>query len=167
MTPESVSSTREPAEAFCPADFIWDEMKARDWSINELARRMGGDPVVNVCALELGWFARQKGLLIGPEMAAQLARAFGTSAELWLNMDAAWQKYAPKDELYERNRALQAEVAGLREQLAAAGVVTGEDAEIIQREIAHGTPDTPERIERIRSADEIYRRVGERSSTDQ
>jgi hypothetical protein len=35
----------------------------------------------------------------------------------------------------------------------------GKDAEKIQREIAEGTPDTPERIARIREADALYARL--------
>ena len=37
-------------------------------------------------------------------------------------------------------------------------VVTGKDAEIILDEMKNGTPNTPERIETIRRADEIFRR---------
>lgn len=38
-------------------------------------------------------------------------------------------------------------------------VIKGRDAERIQREIVQGTRNTPERIQQIREADAIYRRV--------
>lgn len=38
-------------------------------------------------------------------------------------------------------------------------VVRGEDARRILREMRYGTPDTPQRIETIRRADEIFRRA--------
>lgn len=37
------------------------------------------------------------------------------------------------------------------------GAVTGADADRIVNEMVNGTPDTPERVETIRRADEVYR----------
>lgn len=39
------------------------------------------------------------------------------------------------------------------------GVLRGADAEAVRHEILHGTPNTPERVERIQEADRIYSRV--------
>ena len=44
-------------------------------------------------------------------------------------------------------------------QITATPPVKGKAAEIIQREILLGTPDTTERRETIRRADEVYRKT--------
>jgi hypothetical protein len=42
--------------------------------------------------------------------------------------------------------------------------VTGETARVIQKELREGTPNTPERVETIRRADEVFRRSVGRSA---
>lgn len=79
-----------PATAFHPADYIEDEMRARGWSRDDLARRMGDDFATERLALDLYLETRDGGLRIGEDGAAQLARAFGTSAELWVRLERAW-----------------------------------------------------------------------------
>ena len=44
--------------------------------------------------------------------------------------------------------------------------VKGKAAENIQREILRGTPDTTERRETIRRADEVYRKASRRTHDD-
>jgi hypothetical protein len=48
--------------------------------------------------------------------------------------------------------------AGYAEALRRAGVITGESADVILREMREGTPDTPERRATMARADEMYRR---------
>lgn len=43
--------------------------------------------------------------------------------------------------------------------ITATPTIKGRAAEIIRREIEHGTPNTPERVQWIREADEVYRRA--------
>ena len=71
-------------------------------------------------------------------------------------------------ELVRQRDAAEQRVAELERQLARAGVVTGNDAEVIAKEIQDGTPDTPERIETMRRADEAFQRsgMGSRRSED-
>jgi hypothetical protein len=45
--------SRTPAEAFHPSEFITEEMEARGWDRDELARRMGGGFAVTRLALDL------------------------------------------------------------------------------------------------------------------
>ena len=45
--------------------------------------------------------------------------------------------------------------------------VKGKAAKIIQREILRGTPDTPERRETIRRADEVYCKASPRTNDNQ
>lgn len=74
--------------------FINDEMQERGWSIEELVSRMDGDPVTHL-TMELMIHAPTKGMTLGEKDASLLARAFGTSKELWLRLDAQWQKHTP------------------------------------------------------------------------
>ena len=79
----------EPAEVFPPIEFIEEELRARKWTLEKLATKMGGDFNTNLCALEF-LQCRDKGVRLGEEGADGLARAFGTSAEYWLNLEKAW-----------------------------------------------------------------------------
>ncbi len=77
-----------------PGEFIKDELDARDWDIPELARRMGGDATLNQATVELLIYAPTKEVTLGEETAAQLSRAFGLSAQFFLNLDKQWQANA-------------------------------------------------------------------------
>lgn len=73
---------RRPAETFSVAEFIRDELEARSWTVKDLAVAMHR-PEHRVAHLVDG---QER---ITPQTAAWLAAAFTTSAELWLNLDAA------------------------------------------------------------------------------
>jgi plasmid maintenance system antidote protein VapI len=75
--------TRQPAEAFPTGDFVAEEVHARGWSIHELAERARLD----VAAVDEILNAVRP---ITPREAFALRRAFGTSAEYWQNLDAAY-----------------------------------------------------------------------------
>lgn len=80
-----------PAEAFHPSEYIREEMDARDWGTGTMAARMGGDYHTNKLALEMYLRAGplDRNLRLGM-MAADVARAFGTSVEYWENLERAW-----------------------------------------------------------------------------
>jgi HTH-type transcriptional regulator/antitoxin HigA len=67
-----------------PGEVIKDELDARGWSQADLAEILGRPPRV-VSELVRG----KRG--ISPETAAELAQAFGTSAQLWMNLESAYQ----------------------------------------------------------------------------
>lgn len=73
-----------PDEVFSPGEFIRDELEERGWTQNDLANIMGR-PLRTVNEI----IAAKKG--ITPETAIGLADAFGTSAELWLNLESAYR----------------------------------------------------------------------------
>ena len=75
---------RIPAEVFPPGEFIQDELDARGWTQADLAEIMGRDSNL-VSALVTGKRS------VTPETARCLASAFGTSAELWMNLESAFQ----------------------------------------------------------------------------
>ncbi len=72
-------------------NYIADEMEARGWDRITLAVEMGGDEEEvqrNLCSLDILDQCRfEAGILLGESTAAKLATAFGTSAQLWLNLD--------------------------------------------------------------------------------
>lgn len=86
-----------PAEAFHPAEVVEDEMRARGWSRDELARRMCRivtpyDFGVMRLALDLYLEIRTPDAILG-DMAEDFARAFGIDADVWVRLDHAWRSH--------------------------------------------------------------------------
>ncbi len=71
-----------PAEVFPPGEFIRDELEARGWTQEEFADILGR-PLQTVNQIING---KKE---ITAETARAIAEAFGTSAELWLNLQSA------------------------------------------------------------------------------
>lgn len=88
---EAISTSAFPAEGFHPGGYVREEMDARDWGIPTMARHIGGDFEVTKLALELYLYngPPELGCRMG-ELAEGFAQAFGTSIELWRNLEAAW-----------------------------------------------------------------------------
>src|SRR5438876_9226998 len=74
------------AEAFPPADFIKEELEERGWSQADLAAIMGRAP--NVISEVLSGKRS-----ITNKTAEELGEAFGTGAQYWLNLQAAYEAY--------------------------------------------------------------------------
>lgn len=81
-------------ERFSVGEYLRDELEARGWSTWECARRMGGDFAVDVLTLDLHIAVigapTEEQCRLSPVTAEGLSRAFGTSAEMWLNLDRAF-----------------------------------------------------------------------------
>lgn len=77
-------NARVPAEVFAPGEFLKEELDAREWSQIELAEILGR-PARLVSEIISGKRA------ITPETAKGLAAAFGTSPELWMNLETSYQ----------------------------------------------------------------------------
>src|SRR4051794_21983099 len=75
-----------PAEVFSPGDYLRDELEARGWTQVEFAEIIGR-PVRLVNEIIAG----KRG--ITPATAKELAAALATSAQMWMNLDAAYQLY--------------------------------------------------------------------------
>jgi HTH-type transcriptional regulator/antitoxin HigA len=73
-----------PARVPLPGSIIREELDARGWTQKDLARIMGR-PEKTISQIVNGH--KQ----ITPETALELAAAFGTSAELWLNLEARYR----------------------------------------------------------------------------
>lgn len=96
-------------EAFAPGDYIREELEARGWSQLDLAEILGRPPqAVN----EIISGKRS----ITPDTAYALADALGTSAQLWMNLDSAYQlaRLSGRDHSVAR-RAKLYELAPLKE----------------------------------------------------
>jgi HTH-type transcriptional regulator / antitoxin HigA len=77
-------NNRTPAEVFPPGEFIRDELEARGWTQGDLAQVMGRpEPAINLIIND------KRG--ITAETATELAGAFGTTPEFWLNLDSAYK----------------------------------------------------------------------------
>jgi len=79
---------RTPAEAFPPGDFIREELAARGWTQEHLAAKMNRPPKT-VGRIINGHSIITRG------MALELAAAFGTTAQYWMNLEAAWKLSKP------------------------------------------------------------------------
>lgn len=77
-------STLVPAEAFPPGELLRDELAERGWAEGEFAEIIGR-PVQAVSEILNG---KKE---ITPETAVAIGAALGTSAELWLNLQAAYR----------------------------------------------------------------------------
>ncbi|MEE9159966.1 MAG: hypothetical protein V3U60_16475 [Gammaproteobacteria bacterium] len=76
---------------FPPGEFIQEELDARGWTTADLASRMGGDAAQRQCCVEILIYAPNKGVILDDDTASGLSRAFGTSAEFWINLDRDWR----------------------------------------------------------------------------
>lgn len=77
-------SERVPVESFPPGEFIREELDAREWTQEVLAEVIGRSPRL-VSEIITGRRA------ITPETARILGDAFGTSAQLWMNLESAYR----------------------------------------------------------------------------
>jgi addiction module HigA family antidote len=95
------------AAAFPPGEFIREELEARGWTQRDLAEVLGR-PLQMVNQVVNG---RKE---ITPRTAVELAAAFGTSAELWVNLESAYRLAlagAPDPAIAERARSRGSEAA--------------------------------------------------------
>ena len=75
---------QERVEALHPGTFIKEELEAREWSQRDLAFVLGvPEQAVNYI------IAGKRG--VSAEMAKGLAKAFGVSAQLFLNLQSAYE----------------------------------------------------------------------------
>lgn len=86
-----MSELREIAETFPTGEFIQDELDARGWTTDDLAVRMGGDAAMNKLTVDLLIHVPDKNMILDTETAEGLSRAFGVSAQFFLNIDATWR----------------------------------------------------------------------------
>ena len=72
------------AETFAPSEYLRDELKERRWTVADLAEAIG-QPVHAVAEL------LDQETAITAETARALSEAFGTTPEVWLNLQVAYR----------------------------------------------------------------------------
>ncbi len=79
-----------------PSEFIAEELIARGWSADDLARRMsdGTERSFTICRISLDFYDEigpdDTRMRIGAKTAGLLAKAFDMSAEFFINLENAW-----------------------------------------------------------------------------
>lgn len=116
-------------EAFHPGEYIREEAEERGWSPSDLADILGYER--NVIS---DVFAGRRS--ISPEMAKALGDAFGTGAQVWLNLQAAYRlaTSAEKDDAVAR-RARLYEKAPIREMQGRGWIEESSNVEILEAQV--------------------------------
>lgn len=89
------------ADGFHVSDFIQEELDFRGWTRADLANAMGMDRCVrNMLVLDVLFIVgpANSNCRLGGDTAERLGRAFGTSADLFLNLERAWLNMIPRTE---------------------------------------------------------------------
>ena len=120
-----------PARAVPPGRIVKKELEARGWSQVDLARILGR-PEQAVSEIVQG---RKQ---ITPDTALGLAEAFGTSAEMWLAMEARYRlgearKGAQDDQVRRRSTLFSA--VPVRELVKRGWIADAEDTEQLEEEV--------------------------------
>lgn len=91
--------TTNKLPAFHVGEYLADELRARDWSIRDLAERMAGDTKINEATIAFTLAAATsppgtalRKSVLGRDTAERIAAVFGTNAETWLNLDSEFHK---------------------------------------------------------------------------
>ena len=110
-----MTGTYTPAEAFPPGEYLRDELEEREWTVTEFAEIIGR-PVQAVSAILNAKKA------ITPDTALSFAEALGTSAELWLNLQTAYQLHQRRSGAHRTELTPVARRARLRDVIPLAEV---------------------------------------------
>ena len=135
------------AETFSPGEAIQEELEERGWSQRDLASIMGVQPsIVNGIV---------KGTRpISLDLARNLAAAFGTSAQYWVNMDTAYRLHlAPTPHTATSVRSQLYEVAPVNEMIKRGWIESANDVDVLRSRI-EAFYDRP--LDQINSGDLCY-----------
>jgi len=116
------------AEVFPPGDFIRDELDARDWSQVDLAEIMGR-PTETINRLVTDKLA------VTPETAKGLGAAFGTSAEMWLNLESAYQLSKVDSDSLVSRRAKIYDKAPIKDMVKRGWIESSSNVDILEQQI--------------------------------
>ncbi len=89
MTPDG--TLRFPAEAFPPNEYIREFMEGHKWTQKKLADELGYSR-----SFVSDLLSGKRG--VSQRLAKDLARVFGTSAILWVNLEHAYQEWRKRGE---------------------------------------------------------------------
>ena len=116
-------------EAFVPGDYIREELEARGWSQLVLA------DIINRPAQAVNEIISGK-RSITPDTAKSLGEAFGTSAQLWMNLDSAYQlaQLSSQDDVVARKAKLY-DIAPLKEMQKRGWIETSTSVDVLESQI--------------------------------
>jgi HTH-type transcriptional regulator / antitoxin HigA len=116
-------------EAFAPGEYIREELEARGWSQLDLAEILGRPPQA-VNEIISGKRA------IMPDTARALGEALGTSAQLWMNLESAYQlaKLAGRDDSVSRKAKLY-EIAPLKDMQKRGWIEQSSNIAVIESQV--------------------------------
>jgi len=118
-----------PAEVFSPGEFIREELEERGWTQDDLAKIIGR----NIAAINQIILGKK---VITPEIARELAEAFETSPELWLNLETSYRLSLVETEPGTiRKRAALYEVAPVKDMVRRHWIQPTSTCEELEREL--------------------------------
>lgn len=93
----------EPAEVFCLAEHLYEDMKSRGWTTEDVAARMQtpNGAAMDLFCLDLLMAVQDDGLIIDNEMFDGLGRAFGVSPQMFRNLHEGWMKHPERRSPFE------------------------------------------------------------------
>jgi HTH-type transcriptional regulator/antitoxin HigA len=117
------------AETFSPGESVMEELEERGWSQRDLAAIMGVQPsVVN------GIVKGTKPISL--DLAQNLAAAFGTSAQYWINMDTAYRlKLSSQPHIATSVRSELYEAAPVNEMIKRGWIESAQDVEVLRSRV--------------------------------
>lgn len=117
------------AEAFHPGEFVREEMEARGWSQVDLAEILGRPPRL-VSELLAGTRS------VSTETANGLAEAFGTDAQLWMNLQTSYDLWkSESDTSGVSRRARLYSYAPLRDMISRGWIERSESIDVLERRV--------------------------------
>jgi HTH-type transcriptional regulator/antitoxin HigA len=126
----SKMAEQRPVEVFPPGEFLREELEERGWTQVDLAEILGR-PAQLVNEIISG----KRG--ITPETAKGLGAAFGTSAELWLNLEQAYKLWRLSDQTNDdvTRRAGIFSYAPISEMVKRGWISTSENVEVLEHNV--------------------------------
>lgn len=122
-------ATRRPAVVFHPGEYLRDELDARNWSQIEFGEIIGRskrlvNEVIN----------GKRG--ITPETAMAIGAALGTSAEVWMNLDNAYNLWKTDEDVSKiEHRARMSTKYPVRDMTLRNWLVVSEDTNVIESQL--------------------------------
>lgn len=126
-----MGAMRRPAEVFPPGEFLRDELDERGWTQADFAEIIGR-PTTLVNDILTG---KRR---VSPELAQAFGAALGTSADLWMNLESAyqlWQSGETSGLPEVGRRARMYGLAPIKEMVKRRWIEPSENLEIVETQI--------------------------------
>jgi len=123
-------ATKVIPQAFPPGEFIKEELEARGWTQGDLAKIMDRQDSV-ISAIINGKRA------VSPEVASELAAAFDTSPEVWMNLQTSFNLYSKRERKKDVSRRAQLfSTAPVKDMIRRGWIKATEDIDALEAEVS-------------------------------